>query len=155
LTLHDVDDAEAFVGAIVSRCGFALSHHEREDLSAYLVASAWELSLRYDRGDPQYSPRFALYAKGILGRRAVDWNRKRLGRTVWKFKDRTYERPRRELVDIDAPHIRELVDAVATWGSDSETDCDSPVRRLFDERDRYATRDYAALGLEPDRRVAN
>jgi hypothetical protein len=102
LELHDIDDTEAFVGAIVSRSGLDLSYHDREDLQQFLLGECWRLSLVYRRGDPHYGPRFALYATGILRLRVVDWSRKRLGRTRWQFKDKTYERPRAELVSLDA-----------------------------------------------------
>ena len=72
LRLHDVDDAEAFCTAIVTRSGLSLSWSDREDLEQFLVVQMWELSLRYDRGDPQYPPRFAAYATNILRKRVVD-----------------------------------------------------------------------------------
>ena len=38
LTLHDLDDAEALCVWVIGRSGLSLSHHDREDLLAYLLA---------------------------------------------------------------------------------------------------------------------
>jgi hypothetical protein len=50
LQLHDVQDVEARIaGAISSSSHVAgLRPHEREDLCAYLIGIAWELSIAYD-----------------------------------------------------------------------------------------------------------
>ena len=102
LSLHGIDDVEAFAAAIVNRSRLELNHHDREDLACYLVETAWELSLKYQRGDPKYPPRFSVYAAPILRNRVVDWQRKRFGRTRWVFHDRVHMRPGVELVSLDA-----------------------------------------------------
>jgi hypothetical protein len=62
LSLWDVDDAVAFTAAIANRSGLNLSWSDREDLEQYLLVEIWRLSLRYERGDPQFPPRFSVYA---------------------------------------------------------------------------------------------
>jgi hypothetical protein len=156
LQLHDIDDAERFVGAIVSRSGFALSFHDREDLGEYLLVECWQLSLRYDRGDPQYPPRFSVHATNILRRRLVDWQRAKHGRTIWRFGDgRVHERPRREFVSFDDDAERDrLVEAFGTGAGDGEADRDEVVGGLFADRDRKGVRDWARLRRAARRRAA-
>ena len=125
LRLHDVDDAERFTRAIVTRSGLTLSFHDREDLGAYLVETCWELSLRYQAGGPSFST----YAGTILRRRAVDWVRQRDGRTIWKFKHRIHERPRREFVSLDGPARGGLVETLAERDGDREADRDEALGR--------------------------
>jgi hypothetical protein len=113
LALHDVQDAEALCARVIERSGLSLSYHDAEDLLAYLVATAWALSLVYDRGDPQYPSGFSTYATRTLGLRLIDWQRSRFGRTKWKFsatssinagyRGRTIERERPALVSLDDP----------------------------------------------------
>jgi DNA-directed RNA polymerase specialized sigma24 family protein len=78
LALWNVDDAQRFVCAIVSRSGLALSWSEREDLEQYLLVECWRLSLRYQPGGPKD---FDGWASRILRVRVVDWTRQRNGRT--------------------------------------------------------------------------
>ena len=152
--LHEIEDVERFCAGILKQAGLALSHHEREDLLCYLVETAWELSLRYERGD--HGSRFGFYAKAILVKRVHDWRRQRYGRTVWKFAGRTYERPRAEFVSLDADdaHGRQLVASLRTWSGDREADSDPELGGLLDGRDRQEARDYQALGLRPPGRAA-
>lgn len=57
LQLHDVNDVEFFCSQIVQHSGLALSYHEREDLTTYLVGVCWELSERYNpAGSPDPGP---------------------------------------------------------------------------------------------------
>jgi hypothetical protein len=154
LELHDIDDTEAFVGAIVSRSGLDLSYHDREDLQQFLLGECWRLSLVYRRGDPHYGPRFALYASGILRLRVVDWNRKRLGRTRWQRRNpdgslRIYERERTVIVSLDADDFERdrLGETLAEGNGDSEADRNEALGRLYAERDRRRVRDLLEMGL--------
>lgn len=110
LSLHDIEDVEAFcIWIMESRNG--LAPHESEDCLAYLVASAWELSLVYE-----YSlGTFATFARTGLRRRLADWYRQRNGRTVWKFKDQVYERKLPSFTTLehrpDEPYDGQLGDA--------------------------------------------
>jgi DNA-directed RNA polymerase specialized sigma24 family protein len=151
LQLHDIDDAERFVGTIVSRSGFSLSFHDREDLGEYLLVECWQLSLRYQAGGISFST----WAGNTLRRRSVDWLRQQNGRTIWRFGDgRVHERPRREFVSFDDANARDRLDeALAEGNGDSEADRDEALGGLLDARDREADRDYAILGLEPPRRA--
>jgi DNA-directed RNA polymerase specialized sigma24 family protein len=98
LALHDVDNAEGFVSAIVARSGLQLDHHDREDLCQYCLLVCWQLSLRFEPGGITFST----WAGVTIRKRINDWQRQRYGRTKWTFKDRVYERPRTELVSLDA-----------------------------------------------------
>jgi hypothetical protein len=151
LQLHDIDDAERFVGAIVSRSGFSLSFHDAEDLGEYLLVECWQLSLRYQAGGISFST----YAGNTLRRRSVDWIRQQNGRTVWKFKDRIHERPRPALVSFDDDAERDrLVEAFGAGAGDGEADRDETLGRLLDDRDRERDRDWARLRRAARRRAA-
>jgi len=95
LALHDVRDVEQFCGRIIGRSRLELSAQDNEDLLAYLIETAWELSLLYDRGDSQYPPRFSVYATNFLGLRVIDWQRARDGRTRWANPNRIRDEERR------------------------------------------------------------
>lgn len=89
LQLHDVRDVEQFAGrAMVDELRarrIRLEPADREDLHAYLVAAAWELSTRYD---PARARLFSSYAYPILRKRVVDWLRSRLrAPSVWPGAD--------------------------------------------------------------------
>lgn len=81
-------------------------------------------TLTYERGDPQFPPRFSVYATAVLKRRVTDWLRQKNGRTVWKFRTHTYTRPKREFVSLDDAGNHELVESVVTRRGDSEADRD-------------------------------
>lgn len=98
LALWDVDDAAAFVAAIVTRSGLTLSYHDREDLEQYLLVESWKLSLVYD----ETLGSFSNYAFVRLRQRTVDWQRQQNGgRTVWKFRDRVHIRELPKFVSLD------------------------------------------------------
>jgi DNA-directed RNA polymerase specialized sigma24 family protein len=147
LQLHDIDDAERFVGAIVSRSGLKLSFHDREELGEYLLVECWQLSLRYQAGGISFST----WAGNTLRRRSVDWIRQRNGRTIWRFGDgRVHERPRPELVSFDDDAERDrLAGALAEGDGYRETDRDEGLGWLYAERDRARIRDEYELGLDP------
>jgi DNA-directed RNA polymerase specialized sigma24 family protein len=150
--LHDIDDAERFVEAIVSRSGFSLSFHDAEDLGEYLLVECWQLSLRYQAGGISFST----WAGNTLRRRSVDWIRQQNGRTIWKFSGgRVHERARREFVSFDDDSERDrLVEAFGTGAGDSETGGNEAVGRLLDDRDRERDRDWARLRRAARRRAA-
>lgn len=97
--LHDIRDVEAYCAQILHRHDHQLNPTDREDLLAYLIETAWELSLKYDpAGRPA---RFGVYAHPILQRRVTDWKRQRHGRTTWTFGTHTYTRPRPVVESLD------------------------------------------------------
>jgi DNA-directed RNA polymerase specialized sigma24 family protein len=147
LALYDIADTAGFVGAIVNRSGLTLSWSDREDLEQYLLATAWEISLTFEPG--KGSVGFSTYAGNILRRRTHDWVRQQNGRTVWKFKGHTYERPPRKLTSLDGPDRDTLVKALAEGNGDREADRDEAVGGLFATRNSERARDYNAMGLEP------
>jgi DNA-directed RNA polymerase specialized sigma24 family protein len=140
LLLYDVRDVEALCTSIVQRSRLSLDHHDREDLTAYLIATCWELSLRYEPGRTSFST----WATTTLRLRVIDWNRARNGRTRWQFSGHTYERERPRLVPLDA----ELVDTLPTGTGDPALDSDPDLGGILDAGDRQEARDYLALGLE-------
>jgi hypothetical protein len=97
-SLLGIQDVEAFCGRIVERSGLRLSVEDREEFLVFLVEECWLLSTRFQHSRISFSS----YAGTNLRLRAVDWQRQRFGRTRWVFKDRVYERPRVELVSLDA-----------------------------------------------------
>ena len=152
LQLHDIDGAERFCSAIVSRSGLQLSFHDAEDLNEYLLVECWQLSLRYQAGGISFST----WAGNTLRRRSVDWIRKQNGRTVWKFKDRVHERPRPVLLSLsmDGPDGDRLRSTLDQGAGDPAADCDPDRERLLGDGDQARARDYAILGLDPPRRAA-
>ena len=152
LALHDVDDAEGFCAQLAGRAGLELSFHEREDLLAFLIATCWFLSTKYEPGGMAFST----YATYTLKLRIVDWQRAKKGRSKWQFKDSTYERPRVQLVSLDALDTDgdQLVDALTTQAGDPSSDCDPAFGGLLADGDRQRARDLDTLGLSATRRVA-
>jgi len=81
LLLHGVD-AERMCGQVVTRfqrrSQAALPAAEVEDLMAFLLATIWELSERFEPAkDRRGVDGFASYAGRILDRRVTDWHRSR------------------------------------------------------------------------------
>lgn len=150
LRLHDIEDVERFVAAISSRRRGELSFHDRQDLEQFLAIECWQLSLRFKPGNG----RFSVYAGTILKRRVTDWDRKRF-RTKWKFANRVYERPRPELISLDAYNSeRDRLDpGFSSRAGDSAESGDPLFDGLLGARDRQAARDYHELGLRPPRRA--
>jgi DNA-directed RNA polymerase specialized sigma24 family protein len=120
LALFDVDDTEKLAARALAdqlrSMGASLREHERDDALAYLIATLWEASLKYDR---TRCSSFGRYAYQLSRRRTVDFIRQR-GRTRWQFKDRVHERPATELVSLDDPGRSELDGALAGSSWDSE-----------------------------------
>jgi DNA-directed RNA polymerase specialized sigma24 family protein len=147
LRLFDVRDTEAFCWRIVRSSNPDLNHHDAEDLCAFLVASAWEISLTFD---PSKGVWFSRYARTRLRNKTVDWVRKEKGRTKWTFSGgRVYERKRPQFVSFDD----ELVSSLRALGSDPEDGGDPDFRRPVSERSRRRSRDLECLGLEEDARA--
>ena len=151
LSLHEIDDVEAFTLAIVQRSRLELSHHDREDLVAYLLTECWRLSLRFEPGGISFST----YAGTTLRGRLVDWQRKRFGRTRYVFSDRVLERKLPELVSLDADDSNgdPLGDNLGTRAGDPAADRDPDFERLLRTGSGTRARDYEALGLKPPRRA--
>jgi DNA-directed RNA polymerase specialized sigma24 family protein len=109
LALYDVDDVERLaVGAVDDLLrvrNIVLSHHRREDLTAYVIEEVWQASLTYDSA--RYR-RFTTLARTVVWRRAIDWLRADLGRTRWQFHGHTYERELPALVSFNSPDGSEL-----------------------------------------------
>lgn len=120
LVLHGVD-VEYVCHWAIEKAGIAdLSHHEREDLLAYLIAECWELSERFD--PERFSKGFDAYAYITLKKRAVGWDQRiRRRRLKWQFADRTYERPAVHVDSIDRMG-QALIEGEANGPDDSLAD---------------------------------
>jgi hypothetical protein len=138
LSLFEVEDVEALCVSVLRQSRLKLSPADHEDALAYLISTCWEISVAYQPSDP---PRFAVYARNILRRRAIDWQRARFGRQRWVFRDGVYERPRVELVSLDATEDDRL-DAAVSRGR-----VDDGEHRLADE-----LRELKSRGRRPSRR---
>jgi hypothetical protein len=154
LVLHDVPDVEVLCVKVVrsyertTQADFPPA--DREDLVAYLIAAAWELSIRFDagRGVP-----FESILRLQLPFRVVDFIRKNNGRTSWRFSSHEYTREAVRNLSLDAPggtdadgDSRQLGDVVAAPASVPETDSASyRLERLDYERRRCRARDRRIL----------
>jgi RNA polymerase sigma factor (sigma-70 family) len=91
LTLHDIQDVEAFCTRI-AETRRQHNPHDHEDLTAYLIEECYFLSTRYQPGGITFST----YARTTLTRRITDWLRQRHvdtrypSNTQWSFD--SYER---------------------------------------------------------------
>ena len=146
--LHDVRDVEALVLDEIRRSPHVhgLAPHDLDDLIAWLLEHAWRTSNAYD---PARGTRFSTMLVPVVRRRIVDWHRSRY-RTVWKFRDRVYERPRPRLVSLDDPGLGE---SLGSRAGDLEDGCDPALARVLNPRDRTRAQDVATLGLRPARRA--
>jgi DNA-directed RNA polymerase specialized sigma24 family protein len=155
LALHDIDDAERFVGSIVGRSGLKLSWDAREDLEQFLLTTAWEISLTFE--PRRSSVGFSTYCGTILRRRTHDWVRQKNGRTKWQFRNpdgslRIHERePRPRLVPFDDSARDRLEQSLAEGDGDREAGGDLSFAGLDSDGNRPRLSDYEALGLEPPR----
>jgi DNA-directed RNA polymerase specialized sigma24 family protein len=143
LRLHDVEDGAAFVSSIVQRSGVVLSFHDRQDLEQHLLVFAWTLSEKYDpaRGT------FSNYLYRCASLQVLQWQRKRFGRTVWKFKNKVHVRKLPEFVSYDAERDS-LGEAFRTVGGDPATVRDEAGGGLYEDRDRERVRDIGRLGIQ-------
>jgi len=115
LSLHDIDDVEAFSAYLIDRQrrgGY--TGHNYEDLLSWFIESTWELSLRYD---PERGSSFRNFCASKL--RVASWERVHFGRTVWKFRTHVYERPRPTFVPYD--NQLGLADPASTGGSAADS----------------------------------
>lgn len=149
LALYDVRDVEALAASIVQRAQPDLGFHDREDLVAELVETAWELSLGYQRGDTRFPPRFSVYVTPILKRRVVDWQRRRFGRTRWQFKDRVYERPAVTVHSLD-----QMGGSALRGVTDGPDTADLDFLRVFGARDSTSPRRETKGVAGTDKRAA-
>jgi hypothetical protein len=136
LELHDIRDADAFVGRVIVRSHLELDYHRRERLHQFLLIALWRLSQTYDaNGRPS---NFSGIAGAILPKRIIDWQRspEEGGRTIWtkprsgsgkQYAD-SYERQRPQLVSIDDDPEHGDVGATLSGGS-----LDDGEHRLADE----------------------
>jgi DNA-directed RNA polymerase specialized sigma24 family protein len=125
---------------------FSLTPAERDDLLAYLLSTAWELSRRYEPGGITFST----YAGTTLKRRAIDWLRKERGRTTWRFAGgRTYERERPVFVPLESG----LDGTVGSWTGDPAADRSPDLDRVLGTRGSARARDLETLGLPAARRA--
>jgi DNA-directed RNA polymerase specialized sigma24 family protein len=153
LRLFDVHDTEAFCWHIVRSSDLKLTYHEAEDLCAFLVSSAWEISLRFE---PGRGVQFSRYARTRLRNKTTDWLRKERGRTKWTFSGgRVYERKLPSFVsfDTDISEGDQLDATLGTRTGDPTSDRDPALARILDDGDRRKARDYELLGLEAPSRT--
>jgi hypothetical protein len=137
-SLLDIRDVESFTARIVERSRLRLSVEDREELHVFLIEECWELSRR----KPQpWTRSFSGWVQPYLRLRVVDWQRSRFGRTRWAFKDRTYERPRIEIISLDDPEHDRLGSPFAGGG------LDDGEHRLADQ-----LRDLSRRSSRPGRR---
>jgi hypothetical protein len=92
LELHDVPDVESFCRAVIAeyqrRHGARLRDVDYDDALAFLIAEAWEVSVRWETWPEEYESRgrtvrrlaFRSYASWKLGLRLVDYFRALHGR---------------------------------------------------------------------------
>lgn len=143
--LFDVIDVEALLVRAIGRSRYAssLRPDERDDLLTYLLEFAWKLSEKFDPGRGSFSN--LLFS--CSGRAIADFHRSKY-RTKWVFKDRTYERPRPDVVPLDDLIDRDLLGGSLGTGPGAPTDGWSPdLGRLLGARDRQRDRDADTLGL--------
>ena len=140
LSLFEVEDVEALCSRVIEQSQLELSFHDREDLLAWLLATAWQISEDYEPSDP---PRFAVHLKGLLRKRIIDWQRGKY-RTRWQFADRTYERAQPILVPLeDRPDVPDHAQSV-----DVDVHSEAALRGLLRERGSNGHRGNGALGEE-------
>lgn len=155
LRLHDIRSIEDFCAALIPNSWQdKLEPHDYEDLLAYLIATAWELSLHHDPTRTSFSTR----AGNTLRRRQHDWLRQRNGRTRWTQPKsgsgtplgHVYERPRPVLVSLDT----ELDATLADRTVDGPEDRLSDLHRLLHPRTSPPPQPNHTLDRTPTRHAA-
>lgn len=134
LTLHDIRDVEAYCTNILQRT----NHPHDEDTLAYLIATTWELSLTYQPGRLSFST----WAGTTLRQRLNDHTRTTKGRTVWRFKNRTYTRTLPTITSLDDPHARQP-EPTPHGDPAADRDTDRLVRLLRSRSSDEAWRDHS------------
>lgn len=147
LELLGIDDVEQFCGFVVQRSGLRLSAHDQEELTVWLIEECWRLSLRYQAGGITFST----WARHTLSRRVVDWQRSRYC-TRWVFKGHVHERPRPQLVSLDADdEERDRVESsFAASSVDGDTSGFAADMRALGARARRPGGRYDPLGETTD-----
>lgn len=146
LALHDCRDIEAHCRWIIQHSRITPQPADHEDLLAYLIATAWELSLPPQRWNTSYTG----WATPLLHLRTIDWYRARNGRTRWQFADYTYQREQPIVLSLND----QLEHPHPTSTSNPEDMCDPALQRILHPRNSTHTRDLQELGLKPARRAA-
>jgi hypothetical protein len=150
--LLDVRDTEALCASVIQKSGLELSYHDHEDLLAFLIETAWRLSLKYEPGRGS-TKNFAGWATTNLRLGVIEWQRKRFGRTHWKFRDSTYERKRPTIVSLDDDSGDDRMgEALGGGGLDDDGDRVGDQLRLLSARGRAPARyeDEIRKRLPPD-----
>lgn len=134
LELHDIHDVEGFCTTIANGRLRQYAPWRQEDLIAYLITEAWELSTRYT---PESTIPFSTYVGITLRKRIIDWIRRNI------TDDRYPESHRTTTYDPMDPPI-----TISTMGdpTDNPTDHlrihpqrDSPPPRPYPNRTRRPT----------------
>ena len=146
LSLHDIDDVEAFCIRIARPYFPRIDRQDHEDLLSYLIATCWELSTRY-KGDGK---RFSAGAGTILALRIVEWKRERYGRTRYRFKDRSYDRVPPSFVYVDDP-LEQPVRGVAVDVAERSS---ADLLRVLGTRGREGVREASQVGGGQDGKAA-
>jgi DNA-directed RNA polymerase specialized sigma24 family protein len=135
-TLADVDDVEALVFTVARRAGLG----QDEDAISALFEVVWRA---WQQWEPSRAS-FSTFCFQACRHGAVDYRRKRDGRTVWRFGDgRVHERKLPELIPLDR-----LDEPLATRAGDPAADRSPDLERLLAARGSTRTRDLEALGLD-------
>ena len=108
-----------------------LTEHDYDDALAYLVATTWELSQRYN---PDKGPAFSTYAWRLLSLRIVDWRREHHGRNKWTFSTHTHTRQLTQPLSLDHHHAADgttLGDTLTATTGDPATDSNPDLIRAL------------------------
>lgn len=142
---HRIDDAENFCGAVVSShirlagAYFPAGQGNEDDLMAFLIATLWEFSQRFDPAKANGKP-FSHHAVSLLHRRIPSWYRQRFGSTRYR----------------QLPALVAYDDANETVGEDDAppTAITADVAALLTPQARYAHAEllkaYETYGPAPD-----
>lgn len=163
LALHDVTDVEKLAARALTDAlrtmRATLNPTDHEDALAYLIATAWELSLRYD---PNRGWSFSKLAYRTLRLRVPDWYRQRFTDTRDRRQDKTTPPPPRPTtISLDTTpsntgdtEPNRLDHAHRALMVDDHTDRDTDLRRALHHRHRQHTRDHHKGDHPKDARAA-
>jgi DNA-directed RNA polymerase specialized sigma24 family protein len=148
-SLHGIEDVEAFCASFLQRSKLEPPPPwTTEDFLADLVSYVWELSISGDY-DPSRGS-FSTFARTKLYGEAVNWIRRKKGRTKWQFKDRVHERRLPSFIALD--DRPEQADPASTV--DAGSDRLSDLSGLFGTRSSASARRARSLGQEETRQAA-
>jgi hypothetical protein len=150
LRAFDVD-LERVAGQVLrrhlQRSGARLSHHDREDLHAYLVSEGWRISLSFDPSrDRLGAAGFSSYICRVLDRRVADFYRGRFGDARY-FTVEERERFGNHL-SLDAPAADggdSLGSTVAGGDGDFAANCGPDLGRLLAAGSESRAEDQAII----------